>query len=64
MQEVKKDMAQKEKVLSVLIKKKQSRYKKVPGTQFLKMNDPNQSAKIFLGTVNHKKSEYKESIKR
>ena len=63
-QEVRQDMADKEKVLSVLIKKKQSRYKKIPGTKILQMNNPSNEAKSFLGTSHLRKTDYKEPAKR
>lgn len=44
-------MEEKEKVFSILIKRKQSRYQRIPGTQLLKMNNPKEAAKIFLGTA-------------
>jgi len=40
MEELKQDLAGKEKILSLMIKKRQSRFTKVPGTQLLKINNP------------------------
>ena len=61
MQEVREDLAYKEKILSIMIKKKQSRFTKVPGTQILKVNDPYEAAKIYLGTADHRKTEIREA---
>jgi hypothetical protein len=43
-----------------MIKKKQSRFTKVPGTQILKANNPSEAAKIYLGVSDHRRSEARD----
>ncbi len=40
MEEVKQSMAEKEKIFSIILRKKQSKFKKIPGTQIIKRNNP------------------------
>lgn len=63
MQAVKEDMAEKQKVLSIMIKKRQSRFIKVPGTQILKVNDPCEAAKLYLGTSDQRRSEIRDALR-
>lgn len=38
-------------MFALIIKKKQSRFKRVPGTQIIQQNDPKEKAKKILGVV-------------
>ena len=50
MEEVKKEMVVKQNIFSTLLRKKQSKYKRVPGTQIIKPYDAREDAKMYLGS--------------
>lgn len=40
-------------MLATILRKKQSKFKRVPGTQLVQPNDPHETAQKILGIANH-----------
>jgi hypothetical protein len=52
-EELKEKQAQREKIISAILRKKEAKYKRIPGTQILQKNDVTETAKLLLGTASH-----------
>jgi hypothetical protein len=59
---MKDDLDSKQQILSIILKKRQSKFKRIPGTSLLQKNDIDSTAKEYLGIKNKNKSSIKTEV--